>query len=129
MTDVVADAEITLDEHDLLAQRRAKLAQLRSQGNAFPNDFRRQHLAAELLAQYADFEADALEATPIAVSVAGRMMTRRIMGKAAFAMICPKASTTTISNIGTMAIFWVPPDSCLKPKPVNSRLKSIAFVC
>jgi len=85
MTDVVADAEITLDEHDLLAQRRAKLAQLRSQGNAFPNDFRRQHLAAELLAQYADFEADALEATPIAVSVAGRMMTRRIMGKAAFA--------------------------------------------
>jgi len=85
MSDVVPESEITLDEHDLLAQRRAKLAQLRSQGNAFPNDFRRQHLAAELLAQYADFEADALEATPIAVSVAGRMMTRRIMGKAAFA--------------------------------------------
>ncbi|HHJ16079.1 MAG TPA: lysine--tRNA ligase [Gammaproteobacteria bacterium] len=75
------------DEHKLIAQRRQKLSQMREQGNAFPNDFRRDSLAAELHAQYDDMEAEALEATPVRVKVAGRMMGKRVMGKASFAHI------------------------------------------
>lgn len=74
-----------IEEHDQLAQRQAKLAALRQQGLPFPNDFRRDSLAAELLAQYAEREAEALNAEAIPVKIAGRMMTRRVMGKAAFA--------------------------------------------
>ena len=54
---------------------------------AFPNDFRRDALAADLLAGYAEATAESLEATPVRVRVAGRMMLRRIMGKASFAKI------------------------------------------
>ncbi|MEY3221100.1 MAG: lysine--tRNA ligase [Pseudomonadota bacterium] len=74
-----------LSEQDLLALRRAKLTALRETGNAYPNDFRRDHLAAGLLQQYQDFSAEQLENQPITAKVAGRMMTRRVMGKAAFA--------------------------------------------
>ncbi len=73
--------------HDQIAQRRAKLAEIRQQGNAYPNHFRRDSLAADLIAQYGDRTADALEAEPLRVKIAGRMMTRRVMGKAAFAHI------------------------------------------
>ncbi len=73
------------DENELIAQRRAKLAQLREQGNPFPNDFRRSVLAAELHAEYGDKSNEELEQNPVRVAVAGRMMTRRIMGKASFA--------------------------------------------
>ena len=75
------------DELSLLEQRRAKLAQWRAQGQAFPNDFRREHLAADLQQGFADQEKAALEAQGVAVSVAGRIMLRRIMGKASFATI------------------------------------------
>ena len=74
-----------LDENKLIAQRRAKLAQLRSQGNAFPNDFRRCTMAGELHAKYEGKSQDQLEALSTRVRVAGRMMSRRIMGKASFA--------------------------------------------
>ncbi len=73
------------DEHELIAQRRAKLAQLRDRGVAFPNDFRRDVVAAELHARYGELSDEQLAAEPIRVKIAGRMMTRRIMGKAAFA--------------------------------------------
>jgi lysyl-tRNA synthetase, class II len=73
------------DENIQIAQRRAKLAQLREQGIAFPNDFRRNVVAGELQAEYGERAADALEAQPVRVRVAGRMMTRRVMGKASFA--------------------------------------------
>ena len=73
------------DEHELIALRRAKLAELREQGIAFPNDFRRNVMAGELHARYEDWDNERLEGEPIRVSVAGRMMSRRIMGKAAFA--------------------------------------------
>ncbi|MDX1434118.1 MAG: lysine--tRNA ligase [Gammaproteobacteria bacterium] len=69
------------------AQRRAKLAELRSRGNPYPNDFRRDTLAAALHAAYGERDAGSLEAEAIRVSVAGRMMTRRIMGKASFAHV------------------------------------------
>ncbi len=75
------------DENELIAQRRAKLTALREQENAFPNDFHRNVMAGELHAEYESKDADALAENPIRVSLAGRMMTRRIMGKASFAHI------------------------------------------
>jgi lysyl-tRNA synthetase class 2 len=75
----------SLDTHDQIAQRRAKLEALRAAGNAYPNRFRRDALAADLLARYGDRDPAAFEAERATVRIAGRMMTRRIMGKAAFA--------------------------------------------
>jgi lysyl-tRNA synthetase class 2 len=75
------------DEHALIAQRRAKLNALREAGNAFPNDFRRDAIAGELHAQYDHRDNDALEASPVRVKVAGRLMAKRIMGKASFAQL------------------------------------------
>jgi lysyl-tRNA synthetase class 2 len=72
------------NEHDILALRRAKLAGLRASGNAFPNDFRRDALAAELHDKYGDLDTATLEEQAIKVKVAGRMMAKRLMGKAAF---------------------------------------------
>jgi lysyl-tRNA synthetase class 2 len=75
------------DENHLIAERRAKLAKLRERGNAFPNDFRRNALAGHLLTAYDGKSAEALEADAIAVSVAGRMRIKRVMGKASFAKL------------------------------------------
>ena len=72
------------DPRDTLAQRREKLATLRGRGVAFPNDFERTALAAELHARHADHDKEALDAAPTHVVVAGRVMLRRIMGKASF---------------------------------------------
>jgi lysyl-tRNA synthetase class 2 len=75
------------DENALIAQRRAKLNALREAGNAFPNDFRRDAIAGELHAEYDEQENAILEASPIRVKVAGRLMAKRIMGKASFAQL------------------------------------------
>ncbi|MCA0392974.1 MAG: lysine--tRNA ligase [Proteobacteria bacterium] len=78
------------DDNALIAERRAKLAALRGQGIAFPNDFRRDAYADDLQAEYADAErwtGEALEATGRRVALAGRLLAKRIMGKAAFAQI------------------------------------------
>jgi lysyl-tRNA synthetase class 2 len=75
------------DENHLIAERRAKLARLRERGIAFPNGFRRNALAGDLLAAYGAKPAEALEADPIRVSVAGRMRAKRVMGKASFAKL------------------------------------------
>ena len=78
------------DENRLIAERRAKLAALREQGPAFPNSFRPEHSARELQADFGDADAwpqERFEAEPVAVAVAGRMLSRRIMGKAAFVHI------------------------------------------
>src|SRR5690625_2164334 len=72
------------DDNKLIAQRREKLAALRKGGQAFPNDFRRDALAGELSARYGDWDGEALEAEPIRVRLAGRMMAKRVMGKASF---------------------------------------------
>ena len=80
-----APAEV--DEHALIAQRRAKLAELREQGIAFPNDFRRNVTVGELHAEYGDKDNDTLQANPVRVRVAGRMMLKRVMGKLSFAHI------------------------------------------
>jgi len=78
------------DENKLIAQRRAKLARLREQAPAFPNDYRRTALAGELHAAFDERSAEWLEANPIAVSVGGRMLLKRIMGKASFAQIADR---------------------------------------
>ncbi len=73
-----------MSEHvDQLAQRRNKLARLREGGKPFPNDFRRDAFAGDLQNQYADAEFSENQ-PPIHVKVAGRLMTRRLMGKASF---------------------------------------------
>ena len=75
------------DENKLIAQRREKLQAMRDAGNAFPNDFRRDALAAELHASFDHETAEALEQQAVRVKVAGRMMAKRIMGKASFAQL------------------------------------------
>src|ERR1700689_552256 len=75
------------DENHLIAERRAKLAKLRERGIAFPNDFRRNALAGDLLTAYGQKSAEALETSAIRVSVAGRMRVKRVMGKASFVKI------------------------------------------
>src|SRR5882762_2248716 len=75
------------DENHLIAERRAKLAKLRERGNAFPNDFRRDALAADILAAYGEKSAEALDAAAVRVRVAGRMRAKRVMGKASFAKL------------------------------------------
>jgi lysyl-tRNA synthetase class 2 len=75
------------DSHQLVAERRDKLAVLRRHGVAFPNDFKPRHHAADLHQRYGQAANEELEAQPIQVSVAGRMMLKRIMGKACFATL------------------------------------------
>jgi lysyl-tRNA synthetase class 2 len=79
--------EIEQDENRLVAQRRQKLTDIRAQGNAFPNDFRRDITHGELIAEFSDTSAEDLAATPKKVKIAGRLMTKRVMGKASFANI------------------------------------------
>ena len=86
MTDHNQEHE-AVDTHDLILQRRTKLTEWRSKGHAYPTDFRRDALAADLLAQYSDKTEPELEAQPVHVKVAGRIMTRRLMGKASFTHI------------------------------------------
>jgi lysyl-tRNA synthetase class 2 len=75
------------DENQIVAERRAKLKELRAKGNAFPNDFRRTHLAADLHRDYDAKSNEQLEPAGIRVIVAGRMMLKRVMGKASFATV------------------------------------------
>jgi lysyl-tRNA synthetase, class II len=75
------------DESHVIAERRAKLKALREQGVAFPNDARRTHHAADLHQQHGEKTAEELEPHAIRVGVAGRMMLKRVMGKASFATI------------------------------------------
>ena len=70
-----------------MTQRRSKLAALREQGNPFPNDFRRDHISSEIHEQFGDKSADELAALNAKVKIAGRIMTRRIIGKASFATL------------------------------------------
>ncbi|TJZ76127.1 lysine--tRNA ligase [Chitiniphilus eburneus] len=75
------------DENQIMAERRAKLGAIREAGVAFPNDFKREHFAADLHAKYGEKEKEALDGLAVEVSVAGRMMLKRVMGKASFATV------------------------------------------
>jgi lysyl-tRNA synthetase class 2 len=72
------------DEQDQIRQRREKLTALREETIAFPTDFRRDVVVGELIAKYNEKTKEELEAEHFRVKIAGRMMTRRIMGKASF---------------------------------------------
>jgi len=79
--------EEVIDTGDLIEQRRAKLRTWRECGRAFPSGFHRDALAADLLAAHSNKTAEQLEANPVTVKMAGRMMLRRLMGKASFTHI------------------------------------------
>ena len=82
----------TFDDNQLMAERREKLKALRAQASAaglpaFPNDFKPSAHAAELLASYGERDAELLAQQAIPARVAGRMMLKRVMGKASFATL------------------------------------------
>ncbi|MEO8281593.1 MAG: amino acid--tRNA ligase-related protein, partial [Ideonella sp.] len=72
------------DDNQLIAERREKLKAIRAQGVAFPNDFKPTHHALDLLQRHGSLDNVELEPQAIAVSLAGRMMLKRVMGKASF---------------------------------------------
>ena len=109
-------AEQPRDTNEQIAQRRAKLAQLREQGIAYPNDFRRDALAAKLLDKYGELSVEDLESQAIAVKLAGRIMTRRIMGKASF---------THVQDMSGRIQLYVARD--LLPEGVYQQFKTLGF--
>ncbi|WP_295550631.1 lysine--tRNA ligase [uncultured Pseudacidovorax sp.] len=87
-----AAAAPSVDDNQLIAERREKLKALRAgqvegRGVAFPNDFKPADRADALLATHGETAAETLEATPVSASVGGRMMLKRVMGKASFATL------------------------------------------
>lgn len=86
------DAVVQQDENHVIAERREKLKAIREAakangGAAFPNDFKPEHKASELHAEFGGFDKEVLDPKEVRVSVAGRMMLKRVMGKASFATI------------------------------------------
>ena len=80
-------AEPPQDENQIIAERRAKLARLREKGQAYPNDFVREHLAADLHSAHGAATKEDLQSAAPRACVAGRMMLKRLMGKASFATL------------------------------------------
>jgi len=76
-----------LDENHIIAERRQKLSILRIKGNPFQNTFKPTHNAIDLHTKYDELTHDELADQAITVTVAGRMMLKRIMGKASFATL------------------------------------------
>ena len=78
---------IEQNENHVILERREKLKKIREAGIAFPNDFRPQHFAKTIHQEFGALENDALEPKAVEVTVAGRMMLKRVMGKASFATL------------------------------------------
>jgi lysyl-tRNA synthetase class 2 len=90
MTEQTPAPSLPVDENGLIAERRAKLGALRAQGVAYPNDFRRHDFAGDLQTEFADAErwsAEALEAEGRSLRLAGRLLAKRVMGKASFVQL------------------------------------------
>jgi lysyl-tRNA synthetase, class II len=102
------DPPSAADENQIIAERRAKLASLREQGQAFPNDFRRDALAADLHAGHDAEGNETLEPKAVRVAVAGRMMLKRVMGKACFATLQDASGRiqlyVTLDGVGAEAL-------------------------
>lgn len=75
------------DDNQLIAERREKLAAIRQKGVAFPNDFKPKHHARDLLQRHGGQANEEIEPQAIVVSLGGRMMLKRVMGKASFATL------------------------------------------
>ena len=82
-----AEPDAPVDENQIIAERRAKLARLRAGGIAFPNDFQPADRAAGLVAGHEAKSREELQQEALAVSVAGRMILKRVQGKASFATV------------------------------------------
>ena len=109
MNDTAAPGATPLpDENAIIAERRQKLASLRALGQAFPNDFRRTALAADLHARHADDDNAKLEPAAIEVAVAGRLMLKRVMGKACFGTLQDMSGRiqlyVTLDGVGAEAL-------------------------
>ncbi|MFA5596987.1 MAG: amino acid--tRNA ligase-related protein, partial [Pusillimonas sp.] len=87
MTTTPTPATVAADENHLIAERRSKLARLRSEGVAYPNDFVPKDRAADLHTACEELDKAALEELAKPATVAGRMMLKRVMGKASFATL------------------------------------------
>jgi lysyl-tRNA synthetase class 2 len=106
MTKKSDDGQPPRDENQIIAERRAKLAELRARApTPFPNDFRREHLAADLHRTYGSLSKEELEPKGARATVAGRMMLKRVMGKASFATLQDMSGQIQVyvSNDGTGA--------------------------
>ena len=75
------------DENKLIAERKSKLASLRDEGNPFVNDFKPKDLAQNLHKKFDEATSGALEKSNNEVSLAGRIMLKRVMGKASFVQL------------------------------------------
>jgi lysyl-tRNA synthetase, class II len=91
-----APPDTPADENKLIAERRSKLAAIRKAGIAYPNDFRRDALAGQVLVGFGDRSEEWFEANPTAVRVGGRMMFRRVMGRASFAKLADRSGQIQI---------------------------------
>ena len=99
---------VALDENQLMAERREKLAAIRSAGVAFPNDYKPTHHAAELHHRHGQIANEELEPLAVKVAVAGRMMLKRVMGKACFATLQDASGRiqlyVTLDGVGAEAL-------------------------
>ena len=97
-------ASVLQDENHVIAERREKLKAIREQGVAFPNDFKPEHAAQSLHDSYDSIESEELESQALDVAIAGRMMLKRVMGKASFATVQDKSGRIQVfitkENIG-----------------------------
>ena len=89
------------DENHIIAERRAKLAEWRAAGKAYPNDFSRENISGKIIEVYDAKSGEELEANPVEVKVAGRIMLKRVMGKASF---------ITIADVGGRIQLYVARD-------------------
>ena len=78
------DTALPHDDNQLIAERREKLAAIRKQGVAFPNDFKPTQQAADLIRKYGALSNEELEPQGVQVAIGGRLMLKRLMGKASF---------------------------------------------
>ena len=86
MTDHITP-EHAIDENSIIAERRSKLAHWRTEGIAYPNDFVPEHRAGQLQSQFETADKAVVEELNVSVSISGRMMLKRVMGKASFATV------------------------------------------
>jgi lysyl-tRNA synthetase, class II len=97
-------AVVAIDENQLIAERREKLQAIRAAGVAFPNDFKPGVHAADLHQRHGQSSNEELEAQPVQACVAGRMMLKRVMGKACFATVQDATGRiqlyVTLDNVG-----------------------------
>jgi lysyl-tRNA synthetase class 2 len=106
------------EEGKLIAERRRKLDELRGTGNPYPNDFRRDSLADELVQTWGGHEDEHLREEDIHVRVAGRMLVKRVMGKASFIKLQDRSGQIQV-RLERLATSWVRPVRSSRPGPAS----------